>query len=176
MKKAGLLVRESASQHIKSNVESHSNVFLMSYTQVSSGQMDTLRKNLKKIGASVHVTKNSIAQRVLKDLEKEKLIEWLEGQMAFIFSGADSAEISKTLINFSKGCEGVLVRGGLCEGKLLTKEDVKRLSELPSKEVLLSILLGTIQAPLTRLASALNAKTRDLIYILKQLSEKKGGN
>ena len=70
----------------------------------------------------------------------------------------------------------VCIAGGLLEGKELNKNDVKKLSDLPSREVLLSMLLSTIQSPLTRLAGALNAKTRDLISVLKQLSEKKGGN
>ena len=75
-----------------------------------------------------------------------------------------------------KDFETVIVQGGLLQGKLIEQADIKKLSELPSRDVLLSMLLSAIQSPLTRLAGALNAKTRDLVSVLKQLSEKKGGN
>ena len=83
--------------------------------------------------------------------------------------------MSKILVDFVKGTEDFIVQGGLLQGRVLEKNDVTRLSELPSRDVLLSMLLSSLQAPLTRLAGALNAKTRELVSVLKQLSEKKGG-
>ena len=124
----------------------------------------------------MYVSKNSIAQKALKELKQDKLAERVVGQTAFIWSNADSVAVSKVLIKFIKDRERVTVPAGIFEGKILEQEDIKRLSELPSREVLLSMLLSTIQAPLTRLAGALNAKTREVLSILKQLSEKKGGN
>ena len=84
--------------------------------------------------------------------------------------------VSKALFKFAEGCDGVQIRGGVLDGAVLTQTDIKRLADLPAKEVLQAQLLGTMIAPLTRLAGSLNAKTRDLLSILKQLSEKKGGN
>ena len=124
----------------------------------------------------MYVSKNSLASLALKDLEREKLAESIDGQTAFIWSDSDSVEISKILVEFAKDIDTVSVSGGLLEGKILDKDDVKRLSDLPSREILLSMLLSAIQSPLTRFAQALNAKTRDLLSVLKQLSEKKGGN
>jgi large subunit ribosomal protein L10 len=62
------------------------------------------------------------------------------------------------------------------QGAFLAKEDVSRLSDLPSREVLLAKLLSLMQSPATKLAYILNAKSRDLLSILKQYSEKKGGS
>ena len=93
-----------------------------------------------------------------------------------VWGGSDSAEVSKILIDFIKTSEKVVVQGGLLQGRILEQADIKKLSELPSKEVLLATLFATIQAPLTRFAGALNAKTRDLLSVLKQLGEQKGGN
>jgi large subunit ribosomal protein L10 len=138
--------------------------------------MSDLRKNLYRTGASVCVAKNSVARLALKEIEQEELAGKISGQTALVWGGADSSEVSKILIDFIKESENISVCGGLLQGKFIEKGDVKKLSELPSREVLLSMLLSTIQAPLTRLAGALNAKTRDLVSVLKQLSEKKGGN
>ncbi len=173
MMKAGTIYRESISKFLKDNVQNRSSVFVISYTKVSSLQMDTLRKTLKKVGAKVYVSKNSVAQRTLKDLQFEPLAQKISGQTAFVLSDVDSVEISKALTKFSKECGGVLIQGGLLQGKVLNVSDVKRLSNLPSREALLSQLLGVIQSPLVGFMSALNNKTQDLLSVLKQLSEQK---
>jgi large subunit ribosomal protein L10 len=176
MKKVGLLYRETLVDQVKKGVTENDSVFLLSYSRVSGLQMSDLRKSLRQTGADVCATKNSVARLALKEVEYESLSEKVSGQTVLIWGGEDSSEISKILIDFIKDSEDIVVQGGLLQGRILEKEDIKKLSELPSKEVLLSMLLATIQSPLTRLAGALNAKTRDLLSVLKQLSEKKGGN
>ena len=176
MKKVGQLYREDLSNRIKEAIDHNSNVFLVSYSSLSGAQLNDFRKSLKKAGADVFVSKNSIARITLKNLKHDKLAERIKGQTALVWSSADSVQVSKILIKFAKDSENIKLQGGLLEGKILEQDDIKKLSDLPSREVLLSMLLGTIQAPLTRLAGALNAKTRDLLSILKQLSEKRGGN
>jgi large subunit ribosomal protein L10 len=176
MKKVGQLYRESLVEQIRSEVTKSDHMFLLSYSCVSGGKMNDLRKNLSRAGAHVSVMKNSIARFALKELDYAGLAEQVSDQTAFVWGGADSAEVSKILINFVKDADNIVVQGGLLQGGILEKGDVKRLSDLPSREILLTMLLGAIQSPLTRLAGALNAKTRELLSILKQLSEKKGGN
>ena len=176
MKKVGQIFRENFVKHIKENVSSNGNVFLLNYSQLSGEKLSDLRKNLSNAGANMYVSRNSIAQIALKELEKEQLSKAIEGQTAFVWSSSDSVEISKILVEFAKGIDSVSVAGGRLEGKILSKADVQKLSELPSREVLLAMLLSAIQSPITRFAQALNAKTRELLSVLKQLSEQKGGN
>lgn len=174
--KVGQIYRSGLANRIKEGVEKNSNVFLLSYTRLSAPQLNDIRKVLKKAGADVCVSKNAIAQLALKELKHDKLAQRISGQTAFVLTNKDSAAISKILIKFTKDLENLKLQGGLLEGKVLEKDDIKVLSELPSREVLLAMLLGTLQSPLARLAGALNAKTQELLSILKQLSEKKGGN
>jgi len=175
MKKLGKVVRETMVTTVKDGVDKKGPTFLMNYSGLSSAEMSSLRKNLRKVGARVYVTKNAIIKRALQDLSFNPLADTLDGQAALVWGGKDSSEVSKVLTKFAKGKDKIKIRGGVLEGALIEQGDVIRLSELPSREVLLATLMGTIQSPLTRLASALNAKTRDLLSILKQLSEKKGG-
>lgn len=174
--KIGRIIRERMAEEIKQCVESRGNTFVISYSGVNGFQMNQFRKNLEKIGSQVFVSRNTIAQLALKELSYEKLAEKISGQTAFIWSDADSVEISKILIKFGKEREGVVVQGGILDGNFIGADEVKRLADLPSREILLTMLAATIQSPLTRLASALNGKTRELIYLLKQLSEQKGGS
>ena len=171
--KIGRVYRESMGNYIREGVEKRSNIFFVSYSKISSTQMDDLRKTLKKVGARLFVSKNSIAKRTLKDLHFERLTDKFIGQMAFVWSDTDSVEVSKALTKFAKGCEGLRFQGGLLQGKVLETNDVKRLSDLPSREVLLTMFLGSVQSPLVGLMGVLNGKTRELVYLLKQLSEQK---
>jgi len=172
MKRIGQLYRERLVGHVRDEIIKNDNVFLLSYSQVSGLKMSDLRKDLKQSGADVYVTKNSIAKLALKEVEQETLAEKISGQIALIWGVGDSSAVSKILMDFVKDSENMILQGGLLQGRLLQKEDIKRLSELPSKTILLTMLLSAIQSPLTRLAGALNAKTRDLVSVLKQLSEK----
>lgn len=175
MKRVGQVFRENLVSRVKEGVDQNGTVILISYAQVPSPKIDEFRKKLKQAGAEIYVSKNSIAQKALRELKHDHLAEKVTGQMAFVWSHADCVEVSKALVQFVKACENIHIRGGLLNGRVLEKEEIVKLSELPSREVLLAMLFSSIQSPLSRLAGALNAKTRELLSILKQLSEKKGG-
>ncbi|MFA5259644.1 MAG: 50S ribosomal protein L10 [Candidatus Omnitrophota bacterium] len=176
MGKVGRIYREKLVGSIKEGLENNDNVFILSYSAVSASQMNDLRKDLKRVGAAMCVSKNRIAQIALKGCQQDALAGRVKDQTAFVWSNADCAVVSKTLMKFLEKCGTASVQGGLLDGAVLDKSDVKRLADLPSRDVLLSQLLSVIVSPLTQLASVLNGKTRELLSILKQLSEKKGGN
>ena len=175
-KRVGQIYREKIGADLQNGIKGSSNVFLISYSKLSSMQLSEFRKDLEKAGASAYVLKNRIAQLTLRDLGHEKLAERVSDQTAFVWSNEDSVTISKILMNFAKDLEEVKVKGGILDDRLLEAADVQRLSDLPSKQTLQAMLLGTLQAPLVRLAGALNAKSRELLSILKQYGDQKGGN
>ena len=172
MIKVGTLYRQRMASSVKTGVEEKSSTFVVSYRGISSAKMNVLRKDLKRKKAEVLVSKTSVARIALKEVKQESLADTIEGQMALILSNADASEVSKVLVKFAKDYEGFKVRGGVLDGAFLTEAEVNTLSDLPSREVLLAKLMGTMNAPLTRFAGALNGKTRDMISILKQKSEK----
>jgi len=169
--KVGTIYRQKMANAVKEGVSKKSSTFVVSYLGISSAKMNTLRKDLRRKKAEVLVSKASVARVALKEAKCEDLAATIEGQMALILSNADASEVSKVLVNFAKSQQGFVVRGGVLDGAFLTMEQVKTLSDLPSREVLLSRLIGLMAAPATRFASGLNAKTRDFMSILKQKSE-----
>lgn len=175
-KKVGQMYRESIIDVLDKGFEENQNIFLMSYSQLDGNVLNDFRKQLLGAGANVTVSKNSLARIALKNKKQEKLAELVSGQTAFVWSNSDSVEVSKIIVKFSKDLDNVTVQGGILGDKELLEADVVRLSDLPSKQTLQAQLLGTISAPVTRLLGAFNAKSRDLLSILKQLSEQKGGN
>ena len=169
--KVGTIYRQKMAESVKTGVSKKSSTFVVSYRGISSAKMNVLRKDLRRKKAEVLVSKASVARIALKEAKYDDLASSIEGQMALILSNADASEVSKVLVNFAKSQEGFIVRGGILDGAFLTEDQVKTLSDLPSREVLLAKFLGTLSAPATRFASALNAKTRDLMSILKQKSD-----
>ena len=172
--KVGQLYRQRVVDTVARGVTKKGNTFVVTWHGIPSAKMDSLRKDLKRKKADVLISKTSIARIALKNSKYEDLANRIKGQIAFILSDADASEVSKVLIKFSKDFEGFMVQGGLLDGAILSAEQVKTLSDLPSREVLLAKFIGTLQAPVTRFAGALNAKSRDFVSILKQKSESSG--
>lgn len=176
MIKVGKAYRDKMVKTIKDGVEKSNACVVVNYQKISSGDLSSLRKNLSKKKAKMCASRNALVKVALKGTEYTSLTDGLSGQTAVIFTSADAAEIAKVLVEFAKKNETFVFCGGILDKNLIRKEDIKKIADLPAKEVLIAQLLGTLQAPVTRLARALNGKTTDLILILKQLSEKREGN
>ncbi len=171
----GEIFRQKMASSVKEGVTNKQSAFVVTYRGLSSAKINVLRKDLKRKKADMVVSKTSIARIALKEANFEKLGSRISGQMALVLSDADASEVSKVLVKFSKEFEGFVVEGGVLNGAVLNGEEVKQFSDLPSREVLLAKFVGLLQAPATRFARALNAKTGDFMSILQQKSEK-GGN
>jgi large subunit ribosomal protein L10 len=173
--KVGRLYREKIVKTIQTGVESKQNAFVVNYRNIPSASVSSLRKTLQHKKAKMYLSRGTLAKIALKGSLLAAVTEALEGHTAFVWSDTDAAEISKILVKFAEKNEAFVIRGGLISGSFLKKDDVKRLSDLPSREVLLSKIVGALQSPATSLARALTGKQTELILLLKQISEKKGG-
>lgn len=173
MTKLGQIYRQGLESQLKERLANRENIFVLNFSGVSSLAMSDLRKELRRQGARLVVMRNSIVKRTLKNIKLENLEGLITGSVALVYSNSDAANVSKTLVKFIKDHETSKVQGGLLKQDLLSPEDIKRLSSLPSKEVLISMLLSAIQSPISSLTYVLNYKLRALLYTLKQISEKK---
>ncbi len=176
MKKVGKIFRDKIVDKIRDGVTKQQASILVNYDKISSGDLSGLRKSLSKNKAKMYASRNSLVKVALKGTEMAGLAEDLKGMTAFVWTDADASAVSKLLVKFAEKNETFAIRGGVFQKSLLAKGDIKRLADLPAKEVLVAQLLGTLQSPMTRLARTLNGKTTELILLLKQLSEKRGGN
>ncbi len=158
---------------IKEKLKEYDNFIVTDYRGLTVEQITKLRKKLMEHGVVYQVLKNNLVKIALKESNIEGVDEYLFGPTAIAFAKEDSVTPSKIIVDFTKEANKLKVRGAYSEGKAVNENAVIALSKLPSKEVLLSKLLGGLKSPLTCLANVLNGPVRNLAYALKQVSEKK---
>src|SRR5688500_18243744 len=126
--------------------------YLTDFTGMNVKQMTEFRSRLRKQGVDYVVVKNTLAQRALSDLELPDVAGFFTGPTGLVI-GRDPVAAAKVLSDFAREHDDKpRVKLGIVERKEVAPDQVKRLAELPPKEVLLAQLAGGLQAPMARLA------------------------
>lgn len=146
------------------------------YLLVNSEKTDTstvldLKMKLKNVDANYTVVKNSLFKVALQDTKQPLQTQELDGPTAIIYFDEDPTAPAKLVKEVQKEKELLNAKGGVYEGEFLTEERVMQLAEIPTKEVLLSQLVGTINAPLTGFMNALTGNVKGLTVVLKGISK-----
>ena len=118
--------------------------------------MIVLRAKARASGVYFRVVKNTLVRRAVAESPFAPLAEKMVGPLAYGI-GADPVAVAKVLNDFAKGNEKFVIKAGAYGGKVLDENAVKALANIPSKEVLLSQLLGLMQSPVSRFARVLAA-------------------
>lgn len=138
-------------------------------------EMTELRKRLSEQSIEYRVVKNRLAALAAKDAGKESLTEVLENSTGLAIGYEDPLIVAKILDEYVKSTRSrLIVRSALMDGVIYNAAQVGALASLPSKEELLSRLLGQLQAPITQLASVLNGTIQGLAVVLQRRSEQLG--
>lgn len=149
-------------------------VIFTDFKGLTVGDLSQLRARLREIGAEYRVVKNTLALRAFqKYLPQKNLEEYLKGPIAFTYCYGDPFSTLKVLVDFSKDYENLKLKGGVVEGELYNAQEIKELANLPPKEVLLSKLLGSMNAPLTRLVFSLKWTINQLVWTLEAIKKEK---
>jgi large subunit ribosomal protein L10 len=136
---------------------------LAEYRGLTVEHLNNLRRQARDKGVYLHVLKNTLARRAVAGTPFEVASESMVGPLIYGFS-EDAVAAAKVLSDFAKGNDKLIVKGGAYAGRVLSADGVKSLAAIPSKEVLLSQLLGLMQSPVSRMARVLAA-----------VAEKRGG-
>lgn len=142
-------------------------VFLITYKGLNVENFAELRGNLADQNANCLVLKNRL---ILKAAEKIGFDEFskinLVGDTALISGKGDAGAIAKVIATFGKKCEAVSPKIGYLDGVVLSEDDVKQIAALPPREILLSQLLGVLEAPSRNLVGVLHTKATEILNIL----------
>ncbi len=148
-------------------------VFVSEYRGLSVKALAGLRRQLRDVGSEHKVYKNTLARLAAERSGLDGLVELLVGPTALTFVSGDAAAAAKALRDYSKTNPLLVLRGGALSGAVLSASDVEALAELPSREVLLSMFAGALQAPLVKTAGLLQALPRNFAYGLSALIDQK---
>lgn len=152
-------------------------VFLADFRGLNVEKATQLRNELRKSDIEYKVVKNTLLELASRDTDKTGMAEHFAGPTAIALSYADPVAAAKVLSKFAKEQNAVFkLKGGVLTGKPMTVADIQALAELPSKEVLIAKMLGSMQAPSSNFVRVLAAVPGGFVRVLNAIREKKEGN
>ena len=143
-------------QAIADDIKDAQSVVLVDYRGLTVAQDTELSKQLREAGVIYKVCKNTMMKRAFEGTEFAGLEEYLEGPSALVVSKDDATAPARIICKFAKTAEALEVKAGVVEGNVYDAAGINELSKVPSREELLSKLLGSLQSPITNLARVLN--------------------
>jgi len=143
-------------EEISENVKGAQGVVLVDYRGLTVAQDTELRKQLREAGVTYKVYKNTMMNFAFKGTEFEALAPVLEGPSAIAISKDDATAPARILAKFAKTAPKLELKGGVVEGTFYDAAGITAVSQIPSREELLSKLLGSIQSPIANFARVMN--------------------
>jgi len=152
-------------------------VFLADFRGMSVSQATSLRNDLRKADVEYRVVKNTLLEMASKGTDKESLSPHYAGPTAIAFSYDDPVAAAKVLTKAAKEQQATFkLKAAVLTGKPITVSDIQALADLPSREVLIAKLLGTMNAPMANFVGTLAAVPGSFVRVLEAIRAQKQGN
>jgi len=162
-------------EELKEKINSASVVILSDFRGIPVNNLTKLRKDLFKEDSEFLIFKNTLLKRALEDCGFASLVEKLEGPTALLLGYKDPAAPLKALVDFVADIEKGEIKSGILEKTAVDLKQINEVATLPPREVLLAKVVGGLKSPIYGLVNCLQGNIRGLVYVLKAVSEKKGG-
>ena len=150
---------------ISEAIKDAQSVVLVDYRGLTVEQDTALRKQLREAGVTYKVYKNTMMNFAFKGTDFEALAPYLEGPSAIAISTTDATAPARILAKFAKDAKKLEIKAGVVEGNVYDATGMQAISQIPSRDELISKLLGSLQSPITNFARVMN-----------QLAEKGGAS
>jgi len=131
-----------------------------------------LRAKIRKSNSEYFVVKNTLLSRAVKLAGLGDLAESLKGSTAIAISKDDYSSAAKVLSEFSEKNDFFKLKAGFVEGKVVSQSEVEALAKLPSKEILVAMVLRALNSPISGLATVLQGTIRSLAIVLNAIKDK----
>lgn len=158
---------------LKEDLSAAKATIVADYRGLTVADINAVRRTLRGEGIKYRVVKNRLAKIAAQEAGNTELAALLEGPSALAMGSGDEVALAKSFLDAIRPYRTVAVRGAILGGRRVDAESVTRLATLPSREVLLSQLAGSMAAPLASMASLLAAPLRNLGYALAQVAERR---
>ena len=148
-------------------------MILADYRGLTVKEMQALRAALRDSGAELRVYKNTLAQIAMRELALPDLGDLLDGPTAFLFSYSDPVAPAKAIVDFTKDHKLLEIKGGFIDSTITSAAGVQALASLPSREVLIAKLLGTMLNPIQGFARVLNGPVEAFARTVQAVADQK---
>lgn len=159
---------------VKADFQGSEASFVVGVKGLTVDDVQKLRRSLYAKEGGLRVVKNSLLKIATSDLSNLKdLAQYFKEQVAIVFADHSASEIANILYEAAKLNDKLKLLGGSLDNKILNAKQVEYLAKLPSREVLLAQVCGTLQAPISSYVNILNQLIVRLLWVLKKIEEKK---
>ena len=154
-------------ENLKEKIQKQKAIIFVDFKGLETKDLVILRKQLKETGGELKVAKKTLLGIAAKNLEA--VIKKLKGQIALVLGYQDQISIAKILYNFSKENENLKILAGFLENQIVEKEKIIELAKIPSREELLTKLVGVVSSPLSKFTYVLKENIRGLTVVLSKI-------
>lgn len=165
--------KETQVAGLKDKFAKASLAILNQFEGLKANDFNKLRRTLRKEKSEIHVVKNRLAKLALKSTPFEGLVSSFKGTTTLTLAERDPVTPAKVLTKFSKDFEVFKFKTALLNGKVLSEGDIKKLSELPSREQLVANMLGSMLAPARNWVTVLAQIPRQVVNVLAAVRDQK---
>jgi large subunit ribosomal protein L10 len=148
-------------------------VILTDYKGLDVSAINKLRKKLREVDVEYKVVKNTLITRAAEDTDASLIKDYFKGPSALAFSYDDPVAPAKVLVDFAKENEKLEIQVGVMEGRVIDLSEIKALSSLPSREVLLGKLVSVMNAVPTSLVRVLSGVPVNLLNVMQAIRDQK---
>ena len=153
---------------LKEIISGCSTAVFTDYRGLSTAELTQLRRKLRESDVRYRVVKNTLARFAAQSAGKESLLRFFEGPVAIAFGYGEETVPSKALVEYIRATKVELgIKGGFIGSRLLTAAEVTTLARLPSREVLLAMVMAGMQSPITSLVGILSSPMRGFLGVLQ---------
>ncbi len=157
---------------LKEELKEYSNFVFTDYRGLNVEQINRLRNTLRMKGTQFHVVKNRFIKRAFQELGFNDFAQFLVNPTAIAYCNDEISEMAKILIDFSKDTT-LGIKGGYMDGLILSPEEIVKIAELPSKQVLIVQTLGALNRPIAGFVFVLSGILSGFIRTLKAIENTK---
>ena len=166
-------VKKQQVEDVKQKIQKAESVVFYDYRGLTVEEVSELRTQFREAGIEYKVIKNNILRRAVKENNIDGLDDILTGPTAAAIGYDDAVGGAKILVDYIKKVKKTEIKIGILSGKVIEVDEIKQLADLPSREVLIAQLAGTLNAPIAGLACALNAIPSGLARALGAVCQQK---
>ena len=171
--KPGKYLKRRLIDEYAKRLKGSSMLLVTEFGALTNKDLAELRKRLKACATRYLIIKNSLAKFAFKDLKIEGVADSITGSCAVGYGSGDPVAVSKVFVDFIKNNTNLRLKCGYMEGKAININVIRELAALPSREVLLTRLVGCLNSPVSGLVRTCSGVINKFVYALNEISKKK---